>query len=63
MKEQVQKASETARRLLGQSVDAVTQREFQQETLARLAQITEVLVAQHAEIDGLRKRVQALEND
>lgn len=46
---------------IGQGVDAVTQREFQQEVLERLAQVTEVLVAQHAEIEALRKRVEAVE--
>ena len=47
---------------LGHGFDAVTQREFQDEVMARFAQITEVLVAQHAEIEALRRRVQALEH-
>jgi len=46
---------------LGHGVDAVTQREFQQEMVERIAQVTEVLVAQHAEIEALRKRVEAVE--
>ena len=41
--------------------DAVTQRPFHDEVLARFGQIVEVLVAQHAELEGLRKRVEELE--
>ena len=61
MREHFQNVYDVAHRAMGQGLDAVTQREFQEEVVARLAQVTEILVAQHAQIEGLRKRVEALQ--
>ncbi len=46
---------------LGRGVDAITQREFHDEVIDKLSRITEVLVAQHAEIEALKQRVERLE--
>ena len=65
LSKKVKTASKSAvdgvRKTFGTGMDGLTLRQFQEESLERFAEIVEVLVAQHAEIEGLRKRLEVLE--